>query len=706
MFYKQAATKYFIVIFMNALVLTLAACGGTAGEEQSVANRETGNIGEGELYGWLEAEDGEADANFVAIPTDTSPDSAADAPNEPQPAAASIQTDSSTTAINNDGLQMGYTDDGHAYLGDPNAAIVMEEFSDFQCPYCSRFAAQTLPSLLENQIAAGEVVLIYYDFPLYSIHPQAEGAANASRCAGELGGIEAYWAYHDLLFSRNDEWTGANPNGTFIRFGTELGLAEADFSECVQNGRHVDAVTADYNLGISRGVSSTPSFFLNDQMLAGAQPVAVFNQAFDTLLAGGSIVPETADFPEYVPPTAADIPTSPDTVAFALGDPNAPLQIVEYTDYQCPYCQQHSQETLPQILSELIEDGRVYYVFKDFPLDQLHPQARDAAKAVRCGGEQDAFLEMHDAVFNNQGTWAGQASGLEQLFTDLALEIGLSEEQFAGCYQSDEMDRLVEANLVEGQQFGVSGTPAFFFNGYQAAGALPFDSFEQITVWAENGELDTIVEENARAAYERAKAQQAQQAQQPQAPPTPAGPIDVPISESHAIGDPDAPVTIVEYTDYQCPYCSRHFAQTFPRLKEQYIDTGLVYYVFKDFPISSIHPQAVLASEAARCAGDQEAYLGMHDMLFAKQGEWNGRNDAATLFSGYAAELGLDTASFDECLTSRQFETAVEADFNEGRSFGIQGTPTFFLNGQRLVGAQPLEVFEQMILSLSNSDTN
>jgi protein-disulfide isomerase len=134
-----------------------------------------------------------------------------------------------------------------------------------------------------------------------------------------------------------------------------------------------------------------------------------------------------------------------------------------------------------------------------------------------------------------------------------------------------------------------------------------------------------------------------------------------------------------------------------PQIEQNYIDEGLVYYVFKDFPLTNIHPQAVLAAEAARCAGDQGAYVAMHDQLFAQQQTWSGRDDAAALFADYAAELDLDVAAFTACLESDQHEAAVQADLEQGVELGVRGTPAFFVNGRFLNGAQPYNTFEQAI---------
>ena len=184
-----------------------------------------------------------------------------------------------------------------------------------------------------------------------------------------------------------------------------------------------------------------------------------------------------------------------------------------------------------------------------------------------------------------------------------------------------------------------------------------------------------------------------------QQPQQPSGPRDVPVGNAFSIGDPDAPITIVEYTDFQCPYCSRHYEQTFPQIVDQYVETGVVRYVFKDFPLNSIHPQAEEAAEAARCAGDQGAFLEMHNLLFEQQSLWGNRNPTE-VFVDFAKDLGLDTEEFGQCLASRQHQSAVSSDLQEGIELGVTGTPAFFINGYPVTGAQPFEMFEQAIDTL------
>jgi len=670
--YKQQRFVILTAVWVTA-VFFLAACGaaGTAVEGEAESNASA------ELAEAAASNPRTTDAAAPAIPSSIAA----------VPAAQEVVG----------GIEMGFTEDGRPYMGSPDAPIVLEEFSDFQCPFCQRFFQQTMPSIKENQIANGEVRLIFYDFPLNSIHPQAAGAANASRCAGEQG-ITYYWDMHDLLFEKMPEWSTVGGSDVFIPYGEAVGVDTAQYTACVESDKYADAVQADLEYGASRGIRSTPSFFINDQPLIGAQPLAAFEQAFATISGGGELASVKARDnelpPEFAVPTPAAIALDGDTTAFAMGDPDAAVTIVEYTDYQCPFCNRHAQETMPQLIENMIDTGRVYYVIKDFPLDQLHAEAREAALSARCAGEQDAYLEMHDAIFASQSVWSDVGDEVAMAhFASLAEDINLDMEAYEECVGTSEHPDSIQASLEEGSVLGVTGTPAFFINGYLISGAQPYDVFEYVIELGENGGIADAIEAQARQAYQ---AYLEQQNQPPPQPPTPAGPVDIPTDEAHSIGDPNAPVTLIEYTDYQCPFCGRHFQQTFPQIKEQYIDTGQVRYVFKDFPLTRIHPQAVAAANAARCAGEQEAYLEFHNKLFDNQDAWN-NGQAETVFIGYAAELGLDKAAFGQCVQENRYEEAIMADLNEGIDVGVSGTPAFFINGRFLSGAQPFEAFSAYI---------
>jgi protein-disulfide isomerase len=306
---------------------------------------------------------------------------------------------------------------------------------------------------------------------------------------------------------------------------------------------------------------------------------------------------------------------------------------------------------------------------------------------------------MHDAIFEAQAQWSG--AGAEAIFAGLATDLELDAHTFSDCMADGDQAEGVQANVEEALSLGVTGKPVFFIDGYGVTGAQPFEMFEMAVELAEIGELDDVVEAQARQAYE---AMLAQQAAAQQAATQPPALFEVSVDNAHAIGDPDAPVTIVEYTDFQCPFCARHALETFPQIEKELVETGKVHYVFKDLPLTSIHPQAMLAAEAARCAGDQDmgqdGFVAMHQTLFENQKAWSGQADAANLFAGYAAEVGLDSDAFSTRLENHDFEAAAEADMQEATGVGINGTPAFVVNGHVVSGAIPFEVFEGAVESL------
>lgn len=172
------------------------------------------------------------------------------------------------------------------------------------------------------------------------------------------------------------------------------------------------------------------------------------------------------------------------------------------------------------------------------------------------------------------------------------------------------------------------------------------------------------------------------------------------VDGHYYLGDKNAPITVVEYTDYQCPYCQRHFFQTFEKIKNLYIETGLVRYTIKDVPLS-FHPAATNASIAAKCAGEQNKYWEMHEKIFAYQSGWAYADDVNATLSSYAGDLGLNTNSFNACLTSGKYDKIISADIEEANALGFSGTPSFMINQTPLIGALPLSAFEKVFDSIT-----
>ncbi len=163
----------------------------------------------------------------------------------------------------------------------------------------------------------------------------------------------------------------------------------------------------------------------------------------------------------------------------------------------------------------------------------------------------------------------------------------------------------------------------------------------------------------------------------------------------HFKGNPDAPVTILEFSDFQCPYCGRFFAEVEPQINQQYIENGQVRMGYIHFAF--LGQESLWAAEASECAADQDAFWEFHDKLFNSQ---NGENRGAFSkdnLKKFAAELGLDTDTFNQCLDGGKYSAYVQSQVNVGRQIGVQSTPTFLVNGQAVVGAQPFSAFQQAI---------
>ena len=168
--------------------------------------------------------------------------------------------------------------------------------------------------------------------------------------------------------------------------------------------------------------------------------------------------------------------------------------------------------------------------------------------------------------------------------------------------------------------------------------------------------------------------------------------VSVAFAAEKVLGNESAPVTLVEYSDFQCPFCGRFFRETEAQIIQQYVDTGKVKFVYKHYPVDAIHPEATKAAVASECANEQGSFWEFHDILFSNQhllGE--------SSYKSWAQQLNLDSAQFNECYDSNKYRSITKSDFQEGRNAGVRGTPGFTVNGRLVSGAQPFSVFQRLI---------
>lgn len=350
------------------------------------------------------------------------------------------------------------------------------------------------------------------------------------------------------------------------------------------------------------------------------------------------------------------------------GSEDAKVTLIEFTDFQCPFCKK-VQPTIEKIMEKYPED--VKHVFKQHPLS-FHKDASLAAEASLAAGAQGKFWEMRDILFENQKQLK------EENILEYAGEIGLDIEQFKSDLEDHRFKEQVGRETQQAIKLGATGTPAFFVNGRFLGGAKSLESFVKIIDeelsgkkiafrWGKNvkeGRKKKGKEEDPNKIYA------------------------VTVGDAPYKGPKDAPITVVMFQDFQCPF-SKRSQSTIKQLMEKY--PNQIKLAFKHFPLG-FHKQAVIAAEASMAAEAQGKFWEMHDKIFTNQRQINIDN-----LKSYAQELNLDMKKFNQDLESHRFKNIVDKDMNIGKGVGVRGTPTFFINGKKLVGAKPLTTFQKVI---------
>lgn len=169
------------------------------------------------------------------------------------------------------------------------------------------------------------------------------------------------------------------------------------------------------------------------------------------------------------------------------------------------------------------------------------------------------------------------------------------------------------------------------------------------------------------------------------------------------IGSKNAPITIIEFSDFECSFCKIFFDNVLNEIKINYVDSGKVKFVYRDFPITAIHPNAEKAAEAANCAFEQNKFWEYHDLLFENQNNWISGNNTSSEFKKYSSMVGLDEEQFNLCIDSNKFAEEISNDIQDGWEAGVEGTPTLFINGIKIAGAREYNVFKEIIESELNN---
>jgi len=385
--------------------------------------------------------------------------------------------------------------------------------------------------------------------------------------------------------------------------------------------------------------------------------------------------------PAAAPPPAASHKVPLTATMPRTGPKAAKVTIAEFSDFQCPFCKR-VEPTVKEILQKYPNDVAIVFINQPLP---FHEHAMEAAQAFQAAHRQGKAWPMHDKMYDNNT--ALERANLEKY----AQDIGLNVSKF----KKDMDDPKIKEEIAEHQKLatsvGATGTPTFFINGRQIVGAQPFAEFQKI-IDEEIKKADELVKKGTplKDVYQKLMEQAAATpppapAAAPEAPPSK---VDIKIGDAPVKGPASAKVTVVEFSDFQCPFCGR-VNPTLKEIEDQY--KGKIKIAFRNLPLP-FHDKAHLAAEAALAANEQGKFWAMHDKLFANQQAL----DRPSL-EKYAQEIGLNMNRFTAALDSGKFKDKVDSDAKEGAAVGATGTPTFFINGTRLVGAQPADKFKELI---------
>jgi protein-disulfide isomerase len=589
--------------------------------------------------------------------------------------------------------------------GSKKALVTIVELADFQCPFCAR--SSTTMEQLRRDYGPDKLRIVWKHLPL-PFHPEAKPAAEAAAGVMLVGGSDAFWKFHDRVFTNQMALSGAS----YEEWAKDAGVEPARLRKVVDSGAPRSKVEADGALARELGILGTPSFLINGVFVEGAQPYENFKAVIDTELEkaraklSAGVPPEkiytamVADNFKGPHREEADGPEEEDDKRIykmpvgkspVSGPANALVTIVVFSDFQCPFCKR-AEPTLAELDHRY--PGVIRFVWKDLPLS-FHKRAEPAAQLAqeaRAQKGEATFWAAHDRLFESQPNL--EDADLERVAGALSLDV----KKALAAVRTHKYKASIDADGALADDFEVQGTPHFFINGRRLVGAQPLEKFVAV-----------VDEQLARAKALVAKGTP------PAAvydallkdgfgPSEPEKKLISVMAKAPVLGSPKAPVTVYVFSDFQCPFCAR-VEPTLAELRKAY--GPKLRFIWRNMPLP-FHPDAPLAAQAALEAQAQKgdtAFWKMHDLLFEGQAREGGLKREA--LDDYATKLGLDAKRFAEALDTHKHQSKIDEDAKSAAKAGISGTPTFIItsegeskdgvNGYLLSGAQPIAKFKKMV---------
>ncbi len=581
--------------------------------------------------------------------------------------------------------------------GDATAPVTIVMFADFECRHCGA-GARTMEALKEHY-GPQKLRVAFKHLPL-DIHDRAYAIAVFAESLRARSGDEAFWKFYRRVFLERQE--SESPADAIGRALVDLGPeAQPRTGAAITSAKGAAKVDADIELAEKLRIRGTPAFFVNGLPISGAQPIDVFEEAIDDELA---LAAEAAK--EGVPASRIyavrteenlkaaraaakrELPPPPEdlTVWYApvdksptRGDAKAPVTIVMFSDFECPFCAK-AQKTITQVEEKYGKSVRV--VFKHNPLP-FHKGAEPAAELVQevfAKKGAAAFWKAHDALY------AVGRSLDEADLEAIAEKAGLDAKATMKAVRAKKHTKRIHADQELAADLEADGTPTFFVNGRRITGARSLDEFsrvidERLAAAKKLTDAGTapgkVYDEVMRTAKRTVDVEKGE------APPRPKG------APARGTG----PVVVQVFSDFECPFCRRH-AATLEELEKEL--PGKLTIVWRHLPLP-MHdlawPAAAAALEVKVQKGDA-AFWKMHDRIFAVQTERE--LDAASLEAA-ATELGADASRLRAAIEKGTHDAAIKADVEAAKKLGVEGTPGTFVDGYFVSGAVPAHKLKRVV---------
>lgn len=585
--------------------------------------------------------------------------------------------------------------------GPQDAPVTVVNFSDFQCPFSKR-SVDLMEGLLKKY--NGKVRYVFKHFPL-SFHKWAKPASYAAVAAQNQG---KFWEYYAKLYTDvkniNEE--------TLVNYAKELKLDMDKFNADRVAAETAAKVQADITQGSLFGVRGTPTLFINGVRIVGANSAKIEETITKQIAVGEALKAKGVKDPyaelvkngktKFIPPKREAPAVSQDVYKVEIpahapvwGSDDATVTMVLFDDFECPFCSR-LYATYEQLKKDY--EGKIRIAFVNLPLG-FHKKAKDAAYAAAAAHKQGKFWEVYSFLFTRQKEW-NRVENFKEWLESKKEELPVEWEQFQKDMESKNIENLVAEDIKTATSLGLRGTPASFVNGRFISGALPVESFKKVIdeelKKAEGKGLkgDALYREiikDGKPAVAKANGNRGGKED-------PNKIYSVKLSGNEASkGAKNPKVTIIEFSDFQCPFCSKAFA-TVEGVAEKYKND--VKIVYKNLPLGfhkEAKPAALFAHAVKRLYGD-EKFFKLASILYAKQNEWKTNHEEK--FEAYAKEAGADWAKVKAEMAKPETEKAVTEDINEAGNHNIRSVPSFFVNGKKVSGAKPAEVFESMIESI------